>query len=343
MPDPDPQNPPPTCASCGTDISGLSREDRCPNCGVKIAPMDGVRAPGVPDRYPATAPPKAPTRIDHSVGCIRCGYNLRGLLSDGKCPECGSAIEPSLRPAYLRLSPPDALARLNLAAGLLVWLVPGAWCVMSMGGTLGRLVLSDRGRADVFEQVLTLTVTIGVAWAWGLLAAPDNLGIAARATKKGSLAASQNLRRRMVHASASAACASVLAWTVFFHATPFSPFVDVLRSASWTSMAALTAAGLSMAHILAYRSDDSKLAKAARNAEGFAVVMFMVELFGLLSGIALAYFLSRPPMGCFVPARLLSVVILIQAVLVLSRLRRCVRRYLSAGEFPPPNSAPPVH
>lgn len=343
MPDPEPQNRPPTCASCGADVSGLSREEHCPTCGVKIAPMDGVGAQGVPDRLPASTPPEAPTRIDHSIGCTSCGYNLRGLMSDGKCPECGSAIEPSLRPAYLRFSPPEALARLNLAAGLLVWLVPGAWGVMSMGGTLGRLVLSDRGRADVFEQVLTLTLTIGVSWAWSLLAAPDNLGIAARATRKGSLAASQNLRRRLVHAAAIAACASVLAWMVFFHATPFSPLVDVLRSAFWTSMAALTAAGLSMAHLLAYRSDDSRLANAARNAEAVAVVMLVVELFGLLSGIALAYFLGRPPMGCFVPARLLSVVILIQAVLVLSRLRRCVRRYLSAGELPPPMSAPPVH
>jgi uncharacterized repeat protein (TIGR04138 family) len=36
--------------------------------------------------------------IDSDVPCAACGYNLRGLVFDGRCPECGLDIIHSLRP-----------------------------------------------------------------------------------------------------------------------------------------------------------------------------------------------------------------------------------------------------
>ena len=36
-------------------------------------------------------------RLAEDVLCIECGYNLRGLRPDGKCPECGNDVAPSLR------------------------------------------------------------------------------------------------------------------------------------------------------------------------------------------------------------------------------------------------------
>jgi uncharacterized repeat protein (TIGR04138 family) len=36
--------------------------------------------------------------IDSDVPCAACGYNLRGLVFDGRCPECGIDIIHSLRP-----------------------------------------------------------------------------------------------------------------------------------------------------------------------------------------------------------------------------------------------------
>lgn len=36
--------------------------------------------------------------IARSVACISCGYELRGLRVDGRCPECGEAIARSCRP-----------------------------------------------------------------------------------------------------------------------------------------------------------------------------------------------------------------------------------------------------
>src|SRR5688500_2739644 len=47
-------------------------------------------------------PPPAPRvalRIEHDVPCPDCGYNLRGLRLDGKCPECGRpTIDTFARP-----------------------------------------------------------------------------------------------------------------------------------------------------------------------------------------------------------------------------------------------------
>ena len=46
------------------------------------------------------------------VLCMSCGYNLRGLLAGGQCPECGEPIGPSLRPDRLRLADPSWLAKI---------------------------------------------------------------------------------------------------------------------------------------------------------------------------------------------------------------------------------------
>lgn len=40
--------------------------------------------------------------IDADIPCLSCGYNLRGLAEDGRCPECGTAIEPSVQRYRLR-------------------------------------------------------------------------------------------------------------------------------------------------------------------------------------------------------------------------------------------------
>jgi rubrerythrin len=34
--------------------------------------------------------------LELDTRCIQCGYNLRGLQSDGKCPECSAAVADSV-------------------------------------------------------------------------------------------------------------------------------------------------------------------------------------------------------------------------------------------------------
>jgi hypothetical protein len=60
-----------------------------------------IRAmPDGPDS--AEAEPRSNDRIDRDLHCARCGYNLRGLAVDEKCPECGTPVDYSLRGELLR-------------------------------------------------------------------------------------------------------------------------------------------------------------------------------------------------------------------------------------------------
>lgn len=52
--------------------------------------------------------------------CVQCGYDLRGLPHEGRCPECGASIEAARVERTLSNADPRWLWRLNVAA----WLVP---------------------------------------------------------------------------------------------------------------------------------------------------------------------------------------------------------------------------
>lgn len=319
---------PQTCPRCGYDRLGLPRGKPCPECG---------KVPGVPDHFPAyDGPPEAPTRIEHSVSCASCGYDLRGLMSDGSCPECGNPIEQSLRPAYLRLSPPEALRRLRTVLLVIAWAVPTAWCAMTLGNVVGLLLTfaRDRGSAAVFGQIVTLIATAVAAWGWWQLAEPDNKTINRLGARKGTLAASQRRRQLLVRAGVIATCVTALAWFVLEHAS-VPNWGMIARSLLWTSTAGMTAAGLSVVHVLVYRSDHHSLVKLARSAEAISLVMFILELVGLALSIGIVWYAggSWPPCGA--PARLLSLVVLILTIVVVRMLRGRVSLYLSWADAPP--------
>jgi len=54
------------------------------------------------------------------VPCIQCGYNLRGLDRETVCPECGGAIERTLRGPWLRYADPRWLYFLCVGTLLLL-------------------------------------------------------------------------------------------------------------------------------------------------------------------------------------------------------------------------------
>lgn len=57
--------------------------------------------------------------IDTDLPCLNCGYNLRGLPSDGACPECAAAIRRSTHGDWLQFHNPDWLKQLASGAGWL--------------------------------------------------------------------------------------------------------------------------------------------------------------------------------------------------------------------------------
>jgi hypothetical protein len=77
-----------------------------------------------------------PVLIDHDVACVKCGYNLVGLMSDGICPECGRKIKIRSRdlPRYgdsLVLAPMTWLG--VLATGSLLLFISSLGVFASLG------------------------------------------------------------------------------------------------------------------------------------------------------------------------------------------------------------------
>jgi hypothetical protein len=50
--------------------------------------------------------------VDRDIACVSCNYNLRGLEPDGRCPECGAAVQLTLDDRLVPV-PPQALDALR--------------------------------------------------------------------------------------------------------------------------------------------------------------------------------------------------------------------------------------
>lgn len=58
--------------------------------------------------------------IESDLPCRQCGYNLRGLMSSGACPECGHAVAESARANLLKDSDPSYAWALAVGAVLMI-------------------------------------------------------------------------------------------------------------------------------------------------------------------------------------------------------------------------------
>lgn len=105
-------------------------------------------------------------RVQTSIVCMQCGYDLRTLPLDGACPECNRSVADSLPVALATLTADDA-RRLHRAAILLasVVMVVATFTVVSLCGgmvVLGRAII---GLAFAFACVIGALVAqfIGTA------------------------------------------------------------------------------------------------------------------------------------------------------------------------------------
>lgn len=59
--------------------------------------------------------------IGQDVACVHCGYNLRGLTADGRCPECNSPVGRSIHGNLLAFADPAWLGTLQLGVRVKLW------------------------------------------------------------------------------------------------------------------------------------------------------------------------------------------------------------------------------
>jgi len=78
--------------------------------------------------------------LQHDCLCVSCGYNLRMLRSDGKCPECGGPVAAALRGRGLHYAKPQWVRRLALGATLMaiapLWYLLQAFVTVYVGTQL---------------------------------------------------------------------------------------------------------------------------------------------------------------------------------------------------------------
>jgi len=65
--------------------------------------------------------PAIPTTVPPECTCVRCGYTLTALATDGDCPECGTAIARSMSDDRIADADPRWLGRVLVGLLLLAW------------------------------------------------------------------------------------------------------------------------------------------------------------------------------------------------------------------------------
>ena len=215
-------------------------------------------------------------RLDEEIACRKCGYNLRGLLAEGACPECGTAVGRSTHGDLLRFCDPAWVG--TLASGM-NWIVAGLVCaVASVDVTilLGRAV----GAAGVGAAPQWIGLAVGLVSLIGYwkLTTPDPVSIDAER----SITA-----RSMVR----------IAWGT---STAMSVFVATAVQAGWIGGLGLAMIAVgSVQHVigligtfavfvyarrLALRIPDERLARSTRIVMwGLVGVMLVGRVAGLIS------------------------------------------------------------
>jgi hypothetical protein len=82
--------------------------------------------------------------IGDDTPCVNCGYNLRGLVPSGLCPECGSPISRSVYGDFLRYADPAWLTKLRQGVTLILWNMLIALCLGICGG-IGAILMGRVG------------------------------------------------------------------------------------------------------------------------------------------------------------------------------------------------------
>ncbi len=114
--------------------------------------------------------------VGEDRACRQCGYNIRGLRTDGRCPECGRPVGLSIYGDLLKFSDPTYVR--GLARGALLILYGIAFMFIAIVGIV--IVLIALHNASLAKVLMLLATLVGsllhFAGAW-LLTEPDPSGI----------------------------------------------------------------------------------------------------------------------------------------------------------------------
>jgi len=256
--------------------------------------------------------------------CRKCGYNLRGLQTDGLCPECGMAVALSVRGDLLRFSDPNWL--LKLARGMLIRLV-GVYGTLALWLLWVAVATSQRRSLRGFTLYGSfLTGALNLIGTW-LITVPDPSGVGE--DKYGTL-------RKIVRVTLAIELGDSVLWRMPQLAILSRP---LYRLAAVTldvcGMAQIVAVWAQLRYLgaLAERLPDEKIISTAKILRTWLTVSFGL-VYLLINGIQLFRVfaktsLTRPAalsVGCSI--LLVGPVLLIMEILFLIMLHKFRRQIL---------------
>jgi hypothetical protein len=214
------------------------------------------------------------------LACSRCGYRLRGIASESRCPECGQEVAETLaaneryrkrlfRAAWrLRGAP---LSRTDEA-----WLSAVARAVFGLAAVQVGLVLWDLHRRSLgwtakSPDALLVALAAGYAWALWRLTIPER--VAGGAVVRKHRATREVLRVLCFGPPIAAALAQV------------SELVDFRSHELFARVALVPAAAVPL---VAFHQFDNLSCLAARARDRWAVVLFRVARFGAPAWLAVS-------------------------------------------------------
>ena len=178
--------------------------------------------------------------------CIDCGYNLRGLPTDGACPECGTSIERSMRGDALRFANVEWLKKVRLGLAVIV-------------------------SADVFGHAMTSIIAMWGPWAsiwlglWVLLNACSCVGIwlvISREPRHSEASPRQRLEKVALYAAATTLACSMLSAGLTVAAPSWG--ISISYSIAALSGEAAIIALLLLLRRLALRDNEHRMVQKSR-------------------------------------------------------------------------------
>ena len=118
--------------------------------------------------------PPAGEVVNEDIPCRKCGYNLRSMRTDGRCPECGTSVWVSLQGTLLRYSDPNWVETIRRGFARMIAGITIVVAVIIVAIILGAMRMLD---------VIVLVQLVGIAgwliYMWGiwLITEPDPSGL----------------------------------------------------------------------------------------------------------------------------------------------------------------------
>lgn len=233
-----------------------------------------ILATPIPGSIPTSVVPlDAAGRINVDLPCKRCGYNLRTMMPDGRCPECATAVGQAMHGDYLKFADPAWVQK--LASGI-NWIIAGTIIGIVAGAGIGFILGAGGTRPEVIS-LLTSPLGLIALYGYWRVTTPDPSGLG----EKGRANARQVARVAVV---ANYAINPV----IIFAVGTIQPSGMLIAPA--TSLIALiaTIALYIFARQLAIRVPDPALAKGLRiNMWGMVSVILMGVIVALAGFITM--------------------------------------------------------